>query len=72
MLAYRRLALRRRVIVNLKTEKAVRGVLTSKSGPLLEIKDAEVLEGNRPPIPVDGAVLIERSNVDFVQVVGEV
>lgn len=72
MLAYRRLALRRRVIVNLKSDKALSGVLTSKSGPLLELKNASLLEAGRSPVPMDGSVLIERANVDFVQVVGEV
>lgn len=69
--AYRRLALRRRVIVNLRTEKAIRGVLTRKTGGLLEVRNAELLEAGRPPIPLDGRVLFERSNVDFVQVVEE-
>lgn len=71
--AYRRLALRRRVIVNLRTDKAIRGVLTRKSGVLLELRNAELYEvAGRPPIPMDGAVLVDRSNVDFIQVVGEV
>lgn len=72
MFAYRRLALRRTVIVNLRTEKAIRGVLTRKTGPLLELRNAELLEAGRPPVPVDGAILVETGNIDFVQVVGEV
>lgn len=72
MLAFRRLALRRRVLVNFKSGKAVEGILTRKAGPLLEIRQAQLHEAGRPPVPMDGTVLIERSNVDFMQVVGEV
>jgi hypothetical protein len=71
--AYRRLALRRRVIVNLRTGKAIRGVLTRKAGPLLELRDAELFE--TPGVPaakVVGSIVVERSIVEFVQVVGEV
>jgi hypothetical protein len=70
VLAYRRTALRRRVVVNLKSDRAFRGVLIRKTGPLLELADAELLEANRPPVKLDGTVLVERSNVDFVQVTG--
>lgn len=68
MFAWRRSALRRRVLVNLKTEKAFRGVLFAQRGPLLVLKDVELLEAGREPVRVDGDVLVERSNVDFVQV----
>jgi small nuclear ribonucleoprotein (snRNP)-like protein len=68
MFAWRRSALRRRVLVNLKTEKAFRGVLFAQRGPLLVLKDVELLEAGRDPVRVDGDVLVERSNVDFVQV----
>jgi small nuclear ribonucleoprotein (snRNP)-like protein len=72
VLAYSRLALRRRVIVNLKTGEALAGVLTRKSGPLLELRNVELHEAGRPPVKMDGAVVVERGNVSFVQVVGEV
>jgi hypothetical protein len=71
--AYRRLALHRSVIVNLRSGNAVRGVLVDERGPLIEIRKASVFEPGKPqPIEVDGTVVIERSNIDFVQVVGEV
>ena len=57
-------------MVNLKTDKAFSGVLIRKTGPLLELADAELLEVNRPPVKIDGTVLVERGNVDFVQVTG--
>lgn len=68
MFAWRRCALRRRVILNLKTQKAFRGVLSAQRGPLLVLKDVELLETAREPVRIDGDVVIERSNVDFVQV----
>jgi small nuclear ribonucleoprotein (snRNP)-like protein len=67
MLAWRRTAIRRRVIVNLKTDKAVSGVLWAKRGALLVLKDAQLHESGRATA-VDGELVIERSNVDFVQV----
>lgn len=71
MLGYRRLALRRRVIVNLKTDKAIEGVLTRRRWRLLELRDASLHEAGRTPVKMDGSILVERANVDFVQVLGE-
>lgn len=59
--------------MNLRSEKSIAGVLTRKAGTLLELRNAQIFEApGRPPVPMDGTVLIERSNVDFIQVVGEV
>lgn len=65
------LAPRRRVLVNLKTGRAVRGVLWARRGPFLTLKSAELLEAGRAPVEVVGEVVIERANVDFVQVLPE-
>lgn len=54
--------------MNLKSGEALRGVLTRKTGPLLELRHVELLEAGKPPIPMDGASVVERSNVSFVQV----
>lgn len=54
--------------MNLKSGEALRGVLTRKTGPLLELRQVELLEAGKPPIPMDGASLVERSNVAFIQV----
>lgn len=64
---WRRSALRRRVIVNLVGGGAIRGVLYAQRGPLLVLKNAELLEPNGPR-KVDGDVVVERVRVDFVQV----
>lgn len=71
MFAYRRTMIRRRVLVNVRTDKAFRGIMWAKRGPLLVLKDVELLEAGRPPVHIDGEVVVERSNVDFVQVLGE-
>lgn len=57
------------MIVNLRTGKAIEGVLTRKAGPLLELRQAKLHEPGRPPLPMDGTIVVERSNVDFTQVV---
>lgn len=67
MLAWRRTAVRKRVVVNL-ADKAFAGILWAKRGPLLVLRDAELLEPGREPQPVDGEVVIERSKVEFTQV----
>lgn len=68
MLGWRRLAVRRRVVVNLKAGGAIRGILWSQRGGLLELRHAEVLDEGARATPAAGSVIVERSNVDFVQV----
>ena len=67
MFAWRRTAVRRRVVVNL-ADKAFSGILWAKRGPLLVLRDVELLEAGRAPQPVDGEVVIERARVEFTQV----
>ncbi|MFE4691257.1 hypothetical protein ACFRH6_14505 [Streptomyces sp. NPDC056749] len=64
---WRRTAVRRRVVVNLP-DKAFSAVLWAKRGPLLVLRDVQLLEAGRPPQPVDGEVIVERARVEFVQV----
>jgi hypothetical protein len=56
--------------VNLTTGRAFRGVLFETRGPLIVLRNAELLDGDQV-VPVDGTVVIERDRVEFVQVVGE-
>jgi hypothetical protein len=65
--AWRRTAVRKRVVVNLQ-DKAFRGILWAKRGPLLVLRDAELLEPGRQAQPVDGEIVIERKKVEFTQV----
>lgn len=69
MLSYRRTAVRRNVIVNTKTDKAFRGILWAKTGPLLVLRGASLLApGQVEGQELDGEVVLERINVDFIQV----
>lgn len=67
MFAWRRTAVRKRVLVNL-ADKAFSGILWAQRGPLLVLRDAELLEPGRAAQPMDGEVVIERTRVEFTQV----
>lgn len=57
------------IIVNLKTEKAFRGILWSMNKErLLVLRNAELLQ-HGAETPVDGEVVIDVANIDFIQVV---
>lgn len=55
------------MVVNL-ADKAFSGILWAQRGPLLVLRDVELLEAGRDPQRVDGEVVIERSRVEFTQV----
>ncbi len=59
----------RTVIVNTKTDRAFRGVLWRKGWGYLVLRNAEMLKTKGETVPMDGEVVIESANVDFVQVV---
>ncbi|MFF1709309.1 hypothetical protein [Streptomyces sp. NPDC058268] len=59
--------MRKRVVVNL-ADKAFSGVLWAQRGPLLVLRDVELLEAGREASRVDGEVVVERSRVEFTQV----
>jgi small nuclear ribonucleoprotein (snRNP)-like protein len=59
----------RRVIVNTKTDRAFRGVLWRRARGYLVLREAEILKAKGETTPMDGEVMIESSNVDFIQVV---
>jgi hypothetical protein len=54
--------------VNLIDGRAFDGVLFAKRGPLLELRDASLMEPGTPAVTVDGAVIIERHRIAFIQV----
>lgn len=68
MFAWLRLLLRREVVANLHDGTAFRGVLYRKAGRLVELRNAHRLEPGHNPVPCDGAVVLERSTVQFWQV----
>jgi small nuclear ribonucleoprotein (snRNP)-like protein len=69
MRAWNSVAVRRQVVVNLQTGLTFRGVLYKQTGPLLVLKNAQLLEPGQAPVELAGEVVIERKTVDFVQVV---
>ena len=58
----------KRVIVNTRTGNAFRGLLWAKKADYLVLRQAEMLGEAATRTPMDGEVVIERSNVDFMQV----
>lgn len=65
---YGKLAMNRRVMVNLTTGTAIDGILWGDRGPLIVLKDANV-HTNGQTAPLDSEVIIERDRIDFVQVI---
>jgi hypothetical protein len=59
--------LNRQVLVNLVSGNAVSGVCTYNGRTALVLRGATVHEPGADPSPADGEVLIERINVDFIQ-----
>jgi hypothetical protein len=59
--------LARRVVVNLKTGRAISGVLVRRAGDLLFIRDAVALEPGAEPAAADGEAVVARADIDFIQ-----
>ncbi len=57
----------RRVIVHTRSKQSIRGVLWGQKGGYLILRNAELLEHGKA-IPLDGETVVDRSNVDFMQV----
>lgn len=58
----------RRVIVNTKTQLAFRGVLWARRADYLVLRNAELIQPGGQTTDIDGEIVIERANVDFLQV----
>ncbi len=59
----------RKVVVNTKTDRAFRGVLWQRRAGYLVLRGAELIKPHGETVPLDGEVMIEAANVDFMQVV---
>lgn len=71
MFDFRRTLVRRRVVVNLiHNDRAFVGILWAKRGPLLVLRNAVMHEPGAEPSEVDGEVVVERGQVQFIQVTG--
>lgn len=67
-LELRRYPVLRRVVVNTRTDRAFRGVLWRKRWGYLVLRDAEMVKAGGETVRVDGEVVIDATNVDFIQV----
>lgn len=56
-----------RVVINLKSGQSIDGYLVRQSGQLLFIRGAVLIHGGDQPAPMDGQVIVERSEIDFIQ-----
>lgn len=65
----RRLVVRRRVLVQLDTGRAVVGTLWSTKASRVVVKSAELFEPGSEPTRMDGDVVIERARVEYIQAV---
>lgn len=70
VLGTRRLMTRRKVLVNLHSGRALTGVLWSQKGRLIVLKSAELIEPSAEAVQMDGDVVIDRAQVEYVQVAG--
>jgi len=60
---------RETVIVNLLTEKAFRGILWERTPDHLVLKNAVLMAPRTSPVEMTGDVVIDRDQVEFLQVV---
>jgi small nuclear ribonucleoprotein (snRNP)-like protein len=70
MLDFHRTLLRKNVVVNLLSSRAFVGVLWAKRGPLIVLRNVVMHEAGAAPAPVDGEIVIERDQIEFIQVTG--
>lgn len=70
MFDFRRTLVRKKVVVNLHSDRAFVGILWAKRGPLLILRNAVMHEPGAEPSVVDGQIVIERDQVEFIQITG--
>lgn len=57
------------MIVNLKSGSAFRGVVWRHRGPYVMIRNAQLLQADgAQPLSLDGEVVVQQRDVDFIQV----
>lgn len=67
---YKKFTTSKTVIVNLKTNKAFKGVLVEEKANIIILKNVELIEEGTESVNVAGSVLIEKHNIDFIQIIG--
>lgn len=68
MLSFRRTLTRKKVVVNLHSSRAFVGILWAQRGPLIVLRNVTMHEPGAAPADIDGEVVIERSEIEFIQV----
>jgi small nuclear ribonucleoprotein (snRNP)-like protein len=68
LFSFRLTLVRKKVVVNLHSNRAFVGILWAQRGPLLVLRNATMHEPGGQPSAVDGEVVIERGQVEFIQV----
>ena len=68
--SYKKLAYSKQVLVNLKSGAAFRGFLVKELGQLVVLQRAEYIEPGAEATSAPGEILIEKSNIEFVQIIG--
>lgn len=63
----RRLVVRRQVLVNLRSGRAVSGVLWARKGRVVVLKSAQLIEPGSDPLGMDGDVILDRDQIEFMQ-----
>lgn len=71
MFSFLRTLTRKNVVVNMQSGRAFVGILWAKRGPLIVLRHVTMHEpGPAAPAQVDGEVVVERDQVEFIQVTG--
>lgn len=65
-----RLAIRRRVLVNKIDGTAIDAVLWKRRGRLVVLRDAAFLQPGNAPAQMEGEIIVDRDQIDFIQVTG--
>lgn len=68
MFSFRRTLLRKKVVVNLHSGRAFLGILWAQRGALIVLRNVTMHEPGAPTTTVDGEVVVERHQVEFIQV----
>lgn len=57
----------RKVLINLVSGNAISGVCVQHGRDTIVVRGATIHEPDSEPAPADGEILIDRINVDFIQ-----
>jgi len=57
------------VLLTTKSDRTFRGVLWRRRRGYLVLRQAEMLKGKGEATPIAGELVVERANVDFIQVI---